>query len=177
MGSVCEKQHNGGGQGGHEQANLQRVVALPTVCLIHGYTLVPSHAHLLSLAFEALRWCPQPTLPIDGERSRKIWRVLGTGDVHLTGQRCWMLSPQPPVPKVCLPKSPTIQQVPAHTQFYQTPPLTFTLTWDPRPLILNTFCSKPFILFLNYISFLDYKSDTLERTQPLRGSCRNGHGH
>lgn len=47
----------------------------------------------------------------------------------------------------------------------------------PQTLILNTFCSKPFILFLNYISFLDYKSDTLERTQPLRGSCRNGHGH
>lgn len=177
MGSVWEKQPNGGGQGGQEQANFQRVVALPIVCLIHGYPQVPSHAHLLSLAFEALRWCPQPTLPIDGERSGKIWRVLDTGDVHLTGQRCWMLSPQPPVPKASLPKSPTIQQVPAHTQFYETPPLTFILTWDPRSQssILSAF--KPFILFLNYISFLDYKSDTLERTQPLRGSCRNSHGH
>lgn len=58
------------------------------LCPIRGYTQVPSYAHLLSLAFEALGWCLQPTLPIDGERSREIWRILGTGDAHLTGQRC-----------------------------------------------------------------------------------------
>lgn len=42
----------------------------------------------MSLAFESLGWCPQLTLPIDGERSREVWRVLGTSDVHL-GSLAW----------------------------------------------------------------------------------------
>ena len=74
--------------GGQEQTNLQEVVALSIVCPIHGSPQVPSHAHLFSLAFEALGWHQQPTLTIDGERSRKVWRVLGTDDIYLTGQRC-----------------------------------------------------------------------------------------
>lgn len=53
---------------------------LSIACPIRGYPQVPSQAHLWSMAFEALGWCQQPALPIDGERSGEVWRVLGTVD-------------------------------------------------------------------------------------------------
>lgn len=55
------------------------MVVLPN----HSYPQVQSHAYLLSLASEALGWCPQQPMLIDGERPGEDWRVLGTGDVHL----------------------------------------------------------------------------------------------
>ena len=81
-------------------------MALSILCPVHGYRQVPSHAHLLSLAFESLGWRPQLTLPIDGERSREVRRVLGTGDVHLTGKGCWRLPSLPQCPQATLSKSP-----------------------------------------------------------------------
>lgn len=81
-------------------------MVLSILCPVHGYCQVPSRAHLLSLAFESLGWCPQLTLPIDGERSREVWRVLGTSDVHLTGKRCWRPSSLPQCPQATLSKSP-----------------------------------------------------------------------
>lgn len=69
-----------------------KMVVLPN----HSYPQVQSHAYLLSLASEALGWCPQQPMLIDGERPGEDWRVLGTGDVHLTGQRYVPSSPQHP---------------------------------------------------------------------------------
>lgn len=136
---------------GQEQAHLQEVVALPIACPIHGYPQVLSYAYLMSLAFEALGWCPQPTLPIDGERSRKVWRVLGTGDAHLTRQRCWRSQPHLPVSQAFLSKFPTAAGTSPHLTIPYPP-----LTPQPRhPWSLSTILSafKPFILF-NKLHFI-----------------------
>lgn len=79
----------------------------------------PSRAYLWSLAFEALGRCPQPTLPINGERSGEVCRVLGTGDAHLPGQRCWRPQAQPPEPLASLSEFP---QHPSRSLSTPSPP-------------------------------------------------------
>ena len=107
-------------------------------CVPHPWvSQVPSHAHLFSLAFEALGWHQQPTLTIDGERSRKVWRVLGTDDIYLTGQRCWKPQPQPPVPHSIPAKIP---QQPSKYLSTPNPPIPrYRVGPQPPPLapILN----------------------------------------
>lgn len=107
-------------------------------CPIHRYPKVPSYAHLLSLAFEALGWCLQPTLPIYGERSREVWRILGTGDTYLTEQRCWRPIPNPQSPKhSCQNPQQSSRYLPTPNYpifHYSHPSLG---PWGP---ILNLFC-------------------------------------